>query len=110
MPCDSHGMSRKLARPERFELPTPRFVVWGRSLKSLRFVAHLYRGLGSAWQLQCVGCDMNYLWYFVGLPLASLVCVGLRWACWYSPKLIKTIGCDLSCLRRCVALKAPSEL
>ena len=28
MPCDSHGMSQKLARPERFELPTPRFVVW----------------------------------------------------------------------------------
>ena len=28
MPCDSHGISRKLARPERFELPTPRFVVW----------------------------------------------------------------------------------
>src|ERR1019366_10806447 len=27
MPCDSHGMSHKLARPERFELPTPRFVV-----------------------------------------------------------------------------------
>jgi len=27
MPCDSHGISRKLARPERFELPTPRFVV-----------------------------------------------------------------------------------
>src|SRR6202521_2011608 len=28
MPCDSHGMSRKLARPEGFEPPTPRFVVW----------------------------------------------------------------------------------
>ncbi len=28
MPGDSHGMSRKLARPERFELLTPRFVVW----------------------------------------------------------------------------------
>jgi hypothetical protein len=28
MPCDSHGMSQKLARPKRFELLTPRFVVW----------------------------------------------------------------------------------
>src|SRR5216683_1758657 len=28
MPCDSHGMSHKLARPEGFEPPTPRFVVW----------------------------------------------------------------------------------
>jgi hypothetical protein len=27
-----------LARPKRFELLTPRFVVWGRALKSLRFV------------------------------------------------------------------------
>src|SRR5438270_6865626 len=27
IPCDSHGMSRKLARPKRFELLTPRFVV-----------------------------------------------------------------------------------
>ena len=33
MPCDSHGRSHKLARPQRFELPTPRFVVctrWSR--------------------------------------------------------------------------------
>ena len=29
LPCESHGMSRKLARPKRFELLTPRFVVWG---------------------------------------------------------------------------------
>src|ERR1700674_2630899 len=29
MPCDSHGMSRKLARPEGFEPSTPRFVGWG---------------------------------------------------------------------------------
>jgi hypothetical protein len=28
----------EMARPERFELPTPRFVVWGRPLMSLRFV------------------------------------------------------------------------
>ncbi len=28
MPCDSHGMSRKLARPKRSELMTPRFAVW----------------------------------------------------------------------------------
>ena len=27
MPCDSHGMSHKLAHPEGFELLTPRFVV-----------------------------------------------------------------------------------
>ena len=26
MPCDSHGMCRKLARPKRFELLTSRFV------------------------------------------------------------------------------------
>src|ERR1700680_2120084 len=29
MPCDSHGMSRKLARPEGFEPSTPRFVGGG---------------------------------------------------------------------------------
>ena len=28
----------EMARPERFELPTPRFVVWGRPLKSLSYV------------------------------------------------------------------------
>ena len=28
MPCDSHGKCQKLARPKRFELLTPRFVVW----------------------------------------------------------------------------------
>src|ERR1019366_5706095 len=28
MPCESHGMSLKMARPKRFELLTPRFVVW----------------------------------------------------------------------------------
>ena len=32
-----------MARPERFELPTPRFVVWGPSLKSLRFVTERNR-------------------------------------------------------------------
>src|SRR5664280_743259 len=30
-----------------------------------------------ALQLQCVWCDKNYLWYSVGLPLVSLVRVGL---------------------------------
>jgi hypothetical protein len=69
-----------------------------------------YRGLGMARQLQCVGCDKNYLWYSVGLPLVSLVRAGLRWSSWYSPKLIKTVECGLVCLRRCVALEAPSEL
>ena len=33
----------QMARPERFELPTPRFVVWGRPLKSLRFVPIIAR-------------------------------------------------------------------
>jgi hypothetical protein len=46
-------------------------------------------GAAVALQLQCVGCDKNYLWYSVGLPLVSLVRVGLCWACWHSPKLIK---------------------
>jgi hypothetical protein len=66
--------------------------------------------LGSAWQLQCVGCDRNFLWYSVGLPLVSLVRVGFRWSCWYSLKLNKTVECSLVCLRRCVVRKASSEL
>src|ERR1700748_986644 len=28
MPCESHGNCMNLARPKRFELLTPRFVVW----------------------------------------------------------------------------------
>src|ERR1700726_1793829 len=28
MPCEPHGNCQKLARPKRFELLTPRFVVW----------------------------------------------------------------------------------
>jgi hypothetical protein len=76
----------------------------------MRLAYRPYCRLGMAWQLQCVGCDKNYLWYSVGLPLASLVRAGLRWACWYSLKFSKTLGYGLSCLRRCVAYKAPSEL
>ena len=27
LPCELHGTTMKMARPERFELPTPKFVV-----------------------------------------------------------------------------------
>ena len=37
MPCDSHGTSHKLARPERFELLTPKFVECGSALILLDF-------------------------------------------------------------------------
>ena len=37
------NLNKEMARPERFELPTPRFVVWGPSLKSLRFVTERNR-------------------------------------------------------------------
>src|SRR6266849_1064990 len=41
MPCDSHGMSHILARPDGFEPPTPRFVVWcSIQLSYGRFLAH----------------------------------------------------------------------
>jgi hypothetical protein len=46
-------------------------------------------------QLQCVGCDRNFLWDSVGLPLVSLVRVGLCWACWYLSKLINVLECGL---------------
>ena len=47
MPCDSHGISRKLARPERFELPTPRFVVCRRGpITSCEVVEALTRKQG----------------------------------------------------------------
>jgi hypothetical protein len=68
------------------------------------------RRTGCTFHPVSVGCDKNYLWYSVGLPLVSLVRVALRWSCWYSLKLIKTLEYGLSCLRRCVPLKAPSEL
>ena len=56
-------------------------------------------------------CDRNFLWYSVGLPLVSLVRTGHRWSSWHSPKLIKPGRMRRSvCLRRCVALEAPSEL
>ena len=74
----------------------------GTPLVFMRLVAALIAD-SARQQLQCVGCDKNYLWYSVGLPLVSLVGVGLRWACWYSLKLVKTLGYGLSCLRRCVA-------
>ena len=45
--------------------------------------------------LQCVGCDRNFLWYSVGILLVSLVRVGIRWPCWYSPKLINGLECGL---------------
>ncbi len=40
MPCESHGKSKKLARPKRFELLTPRFVVWSRHPRKA-LVAHI---------------------------------------------------------------------
>ena len=33
MPCDSHGMSRKLARPNGFEPLTPKFVAMGETIE-----------------------------------------------------------------------------
>ena len=49
LPCESHGMSRKLARPNGFEPLTPRFVVllWTIEIIELRYRKKL-SGRGSA--------------------------------------------------------------
>src|SRR5665647_3752510 len=78
----------------------------GTPLVFMRLVAALIAD-SARQQLQCVGCDKNYLWYSVGLLLVSLVRVGVRWPCWYSPKLIKTVKCVLPCLMRCAASNSP---
>ena len=61
-------------------------------------------------QLQCVGCDRNFLWYSVGLPLVSLVRVGLCWSCWYSPKSINVLECEPVRSEEVRGLRGTSEL
>ena len=56
MPCDSHGMSHKLARPEGFEPPTPRFVVWCPiQLSSRRAAIASTRGRNSSFWILYIG-------------------------------------------------------
>ncbi len=61
LPCNSHGNAMKLARPKRFELLTPKFVVWcSIQLSYGRFVpaaviSAAQPGIASLWTLHWQG-------------------------------------------------------
>ena len=40
LPCESHGIFLKMARPKRLELLTPRFVVWGSTIEIIEVRSH----------------------------------------------------------------------
>jgi hypothetical protein len=62
------------------------------------------RAISGDVQLQCVGCDKNYLWYFAGIRLVSLVRVGLHRPCLYLLKLKEKRANQACYLRRRVGL------